>query len=75
MGSSLFFWRLDEVRKLNNIVDKVTPSIPFPSCLLKGIEVFTIAKELRREGARFQSVKSLPYRHEDLSSTPQTSHP
>ena len=68
VGSSLFFWRLDEVRKLNNIVDKVTPSIHFPSCLLKGIEVSTIAKELRREGAVSVS-KELAAHRDDLSST------
>lgn len=73
MGSSLFFWRLDEVRKLNNIVDKVTPSIHFPSCLLKGTEVSTIAKELRREGAVSVS-KELAAHHDNPSSTPQTPH-
>lgn len=45
-GSSLF-WRLDEVRKLNKIVGKITPSIHLPF-FLKGTEASDVMdRELR----------------------------
>lgn len=50
VGSSLFFWRLDEVIKLNKIAIKLLlPYTCFPSFLLKGTVASTIiARELIR---------------------------
>lgn len=68
-GSSLF-WRLDEVRKLNKIVGKITPSI-LHSSFLKGTEASAvIARELRMKVQVFRLTKRLLCKHEDPSSMP-----